>query len=530
MKLARTTEGTDSLPIVRLLLVEDSALDAELLLDELVADGLRLEHEIVDTEPAFIEVLQRFAPDIIVSDISMPNFSGYRALEIAHVNAPRVPFVFVSGTMGEAAAVEALRGGAIDYVLKQNIARIGFTVRRALAEAEQQRAREQAEADLVRAQRYEGLALLASGLSHDLRNVLQPISMGVATLREDPREEIRNIGQVIGNCTQQGLEIVASMLSFAKGSRAATHRVGAKALLEGVAVLLRGTIPSAITLRIAPLDAALEVDGNYTELQQCLLNLCLNAIQAMPAGGTLQLDAAKVDLEQAFFASGEQAAPGAYLRMTVADSGIGMPEAVRAKLFTPFFTTKESGTGLGLLSCRRIVENHKGVLRVDSAVGRGTTFSLYLPLPFAAAIGAAPIPLGEGERVMVVIERESKLTMLCDVVQLQGYRVTAAENGLVALRAIEVDGLPDVVVMEAEMSLMTGVKTAAALVERNFCGPVIMIAKGGSAAIHDDLPPLRRIRFIDKPVKPDQLLSVLAEETAALRKQSALRTDSVVHG
>src|SRR5665213_979517 len=114
MKLARTTEDTDSLPIVRLLLVEDSALDAELLLDELVADGLRLEHEIVDTEPAFIEVLQRFAPDIIVSDISMPNFSGYRALEIAHVNAPRVPFVFVSGTMGEAAAVEALRGGAID--------------------------------------------------------------------------------------------------------------------------------------------------------------------------------------------------------------------------------------------------------------------------------------------------------------------------------------------------------------------------------------------------------------------------------
>jgi signal transduction histidine kinase len=517
MKLARTIDSTDSLLIVRLLLVEDSALDAELLLDELAGDGLRVEHEIVETEPAFVEALQRFAPDIIVSDISMPDFSGYRALDIARARAPHLPFVFVSGTMGEEAAVDALRGGAIDYVLKQNVARIAFTLRRALAEAQQRRAREQAEADLVRAQRYESLALLATGLSHDLRNVLQPISMSIATLREDSREEVRRIGQVIGDCTQQGLDIVASMLSFAKGTRTTIHRVGAKALLDGTAVLLRGTIPRNVTLHIGNIDAALEVDGNYTELQQCLLNLCLNALQAMPEGGELKLDAERVALEAAYFAGDEHGMPGVYLRLVVADSGIGMPEHVRAKLFTPFFTTKENGTGLGLLSCRRILGNHRGFLDVASEPGHGTTFSAYLPLPAGAGKGAGPIPRGHGERVLIVVERKSELTLLGDIVELQGYRVTLSENGLMAARSIETDGLPDAVVMEAEMNLATGVKTAAALLVADFRGPMLMIARDGAATADLDLPPLQRIRFIDKPVKPDQLLAVLAEETVASR-------------
>ena len=503
---------------VRLLLVEDSPFDAELLLDELVRDGLRVDHEIVETEPAFVEALQRFAPEIIVSDISMPNFSGYRALEIARSSVPQIPFVFVSGTMGEEAAVDALRGGAIDYVLKQNVARIAFTLRRALAESGERRAREQAESNLLRAQRYEGLALLASGLSHDLRNVLQPISMGVDALCEDSHEEIRKVGQLIGNYTQQGLDIVASMLSFAKGSRVETHRVGAKALVDGFAMLLRGTIPSGITLSIARIDATLEIDGNYTELQQCLLNLCLNAMQAMPEGGELKLGAERIALDEPFFGGDENGAPGEYLRISVADSGIGMPEDVRAKLFTPFFTTKENGTGLGLLSCRRIVGNHNGFLRVASEAGKGTAFSVYLPLPVATANGAEPIPLGHGERVLIVIERESKLTLLRDLVELQGYRVAPAENGLAALHSIETDGLPDAVVMEAKLNLLTGVKTASALIERSFRGPVIMIAKGGSAAVDHELPPLHRIRLIDKPVKPDQLLATLAEEIAALRK------------
>ncbi len=502
----------------RILLVEDSELDAELVLDEIAREGLAAVAERVDDEDAFVAALQHFAPDLVVSDLSMPGFSGYRALEIARALAPRLPFVFVSGTMGEEAAVEALRGGATDYVLKHNLGRLGPAVRRALAEASERQAREQAEQDLLRAQRYESLAVLASGLSHDLRNVLQPISMGVGLLREDPREEVRRVGELISDCTQRGLEIVASMLSFARGSRAAIERVNVRLLLEGLQLLLRANLAEGVRLQVQLPEDGLELDGNHTELQQCLLNLCLNAIQAMPEGGDLQVSVDRLELSAGDFGPGETGSPGPYLRMTVRDTGIGMSPEVRARLFQPFFTTRASGTGLGLVSCRRILENHRSFMRIDSEVGRGTTFRLYFPLPPARPEVRTPdeIARGHGARVLVVIEAAGKLSLLTDVIGSHGYRVTPAQNGAVALQSLDREGLPDAVVMEARMNLMTGVRTAAALVERDFSGPVLLIAHPGDAAIGEDIPPLRRVRFIDKPVDPLQLLSVLADETATL--------------
>jgi signal transduction histidine kinase len=503
------------LPRLRILLVEDSELDAELLLAELGDDGLEFDAERVETEAEFVATLGSFAPDLIVSDLSMPEFSGHRALEIARARVPQTPFLFVSGTMGEETAVEALRSGATDYVLKQNLARLASAVRRALAEAEQRRTRAGVEAELLRVQRYESLALLASGLSHDLRNVLQPISMGVSMLQDDPREDIRKVGRLISDCTQRGLDIVASMLSFAKGSRSAVHRIGVESLLDGLVVLLRGSLGN-IELRVDAPDATIEVEGNPTELQQCLLNLSLNAIQAMPEGGVLSLASEPVTLDDSFFENDEPRAPGRYLRIAVSDTGIGMSEDVRSHLFRPFFTTKEQGTGLGLLSCRRIIANHLGFMRLASEPGRGTTFSIYLPLPAAVGAGSAEdIPFGHGERVLVVIERESKLVLLRDIIESHGYAVSAAENGAVALLTIENEGLPDIVVMDARMSLMTGVRTAAKLLEMDYAGPLLLIAGPERETIAQDLPPMRRIRFIDRPVDPDKLLTVLAEELRA---------------
>ncbi|MEO7324509.1 MAG: response regulator [Dokdonella sp.] len=507
---------SNATPALRILLVEDSELDAELLLHELTASGLTFESERVETETAFVQALQAFAPDLIMSDLSMPEFTGYRALELARDKGSDIPFLFVSGTMGEEAAVEALRGGATDYVLKHNLARLASAVKRALTEADDRRARTAAEAELLRAQRYESLALLASGLSHDLRNVLQPISMSVYLLQDDPREEIRKVSELITDCTQRGLEIVASMLSFAKGSRASVHRVSIKQLLDGLSMLLRGSLGGNIELHIASPDASIEVEGNHTELQQCLLNLCLNGIQAMPDGGTLRLDTTQVTLDKEFFEQGEPRAPGPYLHMSISDTGIGMSADVRQRLFKPFFTTKEKGTGLGLLSCRRILANHQGLLRLASEPGHGTTFSIYLPMPIAGAhIAHGESARGHGERVLVVIERESKMVLLRDILETHGYAVSPAENGTVAVQSIESEGLPAVVVMEAQMNLMTGVRTASKLLELNFQGPLILIAGPNRQAIEHDLPPQLHIRFIDKPVDPDQLLTVLAEEVSS---------------
>jgi CheY-like chemotaxis protein len=155
-------------------------------------------------------------------------------------------------------------------------------------------------------------------------------------------------------------------------------------------------------------------------------------------------------------------------------------------------------------------------MRIDSEVGRGTTFRLYVPMPPVRPEVRTPdeVARGHGARVLVVVETAGKLSLLSDVIASHGYRVTTAQNGAVALQSLDREGLPDAVVMEARMNLMTGVRTAAALGERDFSGPVLLIARPDDAAIGEEIPPLRRVRFIDKPVDPLQLLSVLAEETA----------------
>ena len=502
---------------IRLLLVEDSEPDAELVLDELARGHLGVVAERVDDEAGFTRALEASPPDLIISDLSMPGFSGYRALEIAREHAPSVPFMFVSGTMGEEAAVEALHAGATDYVLKHNLARLAAAARRALAEAAEKRARERTEQDLVRTQRYESLALLASGLSHDLRNILQPISMAAAILHEDSREEVRRAGQLGSECAQRGLEIVASMLSFARGSHAGGEHLQLRGLVDGLARLLRGSVPSNVTLKVAPIASDIELEGNHTELQQVLLNLCLNALQAMPDGGELRIDTRTEELAADFFAPAEDCAAGRHLVIDVTDTGLGMPDEVRARLFEPFFTTKPSGTGLGLVSCRRIIGNHRGCLRVRSAPGQGTTFSVYLPMLQAPAstLTLEEIPRGHGERVLIVIERAGKLALLGRIVEDHGYHPVLAQDGSLALQLLDRDGLPDVVLMEAQMSLLTGVRTCAALLERGYAGPVLLIARADTA-LPEDLPPLPRVRRIDKPVDPAQLLSILHEELPVL--------------
>jgi signal transduction histidine kinase len=499
---------------IRVLVVEDSELDAELVLDELESDGLSVESRRVESEQEFLAALVEFGADIIISDVSMPHFSGYRALDISRERAPDTPFIFVSGTMGEEAAVEAVRRGATDYVLKHNLARLVPSFRRALREAGERSARTQAEKSLLRAQRYEGLALLASGLSHDLRNVLQPITMGASMLLEVGDERTRKVGLLIQDCAARGLDIVNSMLTFARGARGAQERVKVRTLLEGLALLLRGSAPRTVELAIVLPEDELELEGNYTELQQCLLNLCLNALQAMPDGGRLEIGTAPEELSDTFFIEGENASPGTYLRVSISDTGIGMTDEVKANLFKAFFTTKKDGTGLGLLSCRRILDNHKSYLRVVSAPGKGSTFSLFFPLATVTTNGSAmqEAPQGAGQRVLVVMEEASTLSLLSDILRSHGYTVSAAQSGAAALQEIEAYGLPELVIMEAEMSLMTGVRTLSALLDRDYGGPVIMVVRAGAPKSIEDLPPVQRIRFVEKPIEANLLLAAVADE------------------
>src|SRR5690606_20789822 len=260
--------------------------------------------------------------------------------------------VYVSGTMGEDVAVAALREGANDYILKHSAARLPAAVERALREARTEEERQRAEHELMRTQRLESLALLAAGLSHDLRNILQPLLIVpelIAQRSDDPR--LHQLAAVVAECGRRGHEMAESMLSFVRGSRRSSERFRVADLFHAVELLIKGSLPRTVQLEVRVADPELALRANYTELQQSLLNLCLNAIHAMPQGGVLELAAE---------------ARGQEVVLSVRDTGVGMGEETLRQLFTPFFTTKPDGTGLGLVSCKRIVESAGGRIEVSS--------------------------------------------------------------------------------------------------------------------------------------------------------------------
>jgi CheY-like chemotaxis protein len=278
-------------------------------------------------------------------------------------------------------------------------------------------------------------------------------------------------------------------------------------------------VPRTVAMELVIDDPELSFEGNHTELQQCLLNLCLNAIQAMPDGGNLRIETAQTQLSADFFLPEEQPQLGHYLRISVIDSGPGMDQSVLEHLFEPFFTTKEAGTGLGLLSCKRIVSSHGGVMRVDSAPGRGTRFDLYIPLEELVAdvdqLDEKESLEGAAERVLVVVEEAGQLSLLADTLDAYGYQAHASQSGTAALQWIEAGGLPDLVVLDADMNLFTGVRTLAALIEQGYSGGVVLLARPGEPPDLHELPPLEHLYVMDKPVTTLVLLRTLRKALRA---------------
>jgi len=239
-------KGTPLGPL-RILLVEDSAEDAELLCDQMLEAGLECSFERVDSDAGMRALLARWTPDIVLSDLSMPGFSGYQALRILRETHPQVPFIFVSGTMGEETAVQALHEGANDYIIKHHPARLPSAVARAIREARREMERLRVEDELMRAQRLESLALLAAGLSHDLRNILQPLLIVPDLIRDrsdDPK--VVRLADVIAECGRRGHEMVESMLSFVRGSRLPSERIVLQRLFQAVGMLLKSSLPGNI--------------------------------------------------------------------------------------------------------------------------------------------------------------------------------------------------------------------------------------------------------------------------------------------
>jgi signal transduction histidine kinase len=447
---------------VRILHLEDSPNDCELVRELLQAEGLLCDITLCADRSAFVADLERESYDLIFADCTLPQFGGLDALEIARRLAPDIPFIFVSGSLREDTAIESLRSGATDYVLKDRLSRLVPAVRRALHDREERQHAQQMELRLRQAQRLEAVGTLAGGIAHDFNNILTIIKGYTALLPLEAADPARvcEIAQTIDRASLRGAELVSQLLAFARKSDGAFTSTSLNVHVAEIAGLLPPALPRNVAVDLLLADDLPDIHADPGQVERVLLNLATNARDAMPEGGRIIFSTSKV-------AAGEvplQTAPESeqYICLRVTDTGCGMDEATRQRIFEPFFTTKPrgKGTGLGMPVVYGLMQSHNGFVDVRSEVGQGTTISLYFPVPIRPLANPpeiAPESRGatDGTETVLIADDEPDVRYFLEVVlKAHGYRVLAAHDAkmtleMLALRRDGVDlllsdvGLPD---------------------------------------------------------------------------------------
>jgi two-component system cell cycle sensor histidine kinase/response regulator CckA len=592
---------------LKILIAEDNPADAELALRQIRRDGFDPTWERVDTEAGFLARLHS-GFELILSDYEMPQFTGLRALELLNQSGLDIPFILLSGTIGEETAVQAMKAGASDYLLKDRLTRLGSAIEHALHEwrlrqeslkttealrlfralvdhsndsfevvdpetarfvdinerglaslgysrteflalrlfdidptisseswgqlladirlkgsAASERThrrkdgtqfpveinvklvkldreylvavvrdiseRKELEAKFFRAQRLESIGSMASGIAHDMNNILAPILMSAPLLRMGmSAENTERTLNAIEQSAHRGADLVRQLLTFGRGSEGTRSVIQPATLVGEMVKISQQNFPKNITVLASIPKKTWPVIGDPTQLHQVLLNLCVNARDAMPKGGTLTVAAQNFEFDHFTAGMTPGAAPGPYVLLQVTDTGTGIPPEIVDRIFDPFFTTKPvgQGTGLGLSTVIGIAKSHKGFVNLVTTEGSGSVFQVYLPaVPGGNAQGAAAapasMPRGNGELILVVDDEENIREVIRNILASHGYEVLTAKDGAdatsqYALRRNEIKA----VVTDLDMPVMDGLKLIHVL--RNMNPDVRVLVSSGVAS------------------------------------------------
>jgi PAS domain S-box-containing protein len=624
-------------------MLEDVPMDAELLEFELRRARIAFEARRVDNREAFVEAVGSFAPDVILADYTLPGFDGMTALLLAKEAAPVTPFIVVTGSINEETAVGCMRAGASDYLLKNNLARIGPAIEAALererARAERRAAetalrrseanlraifhnaiqdfvlldrhgvvltlntaasnwanwvtgqdvsegdvladllppgivgewteffdralagetvtlerrvtnvagadrwfeahlipvvaedggiigvclsvvnideRKRTEENLRRVERLQAIGRLAGGVAHEVNNMMTVVlGLSEFLLRDLPRGDRRHEDvSEISRAADRAANITRQLLAFSRQQVMQPRPLDISAVVHGThGMLSRMLGPShQMRLDLAPMLSSVRADPN--QLEQVLLNLVLNARDAMPSGGTITVETRSVMLDDDYMRrhAGVEIPHGPYNALIVSDTGHGMEPEVQHRIFEPFFTTKPlgEGTGLGLSTAYGIVKQSGGYIWVYSEPGLGTTFKVYLPAyseKAPASPGAArEVPAGGSETLLVVEDEEMVRLLACRVLRERGYTVHEAAHGAEALELLSrTPRLPDLVVSDVVMPTMGGRELGSHLRERAPDLPVLYMSgfTGEDVVRRGLLDP--GVPFQQKPFHPDAL-------------------------
>jgi PAS domain S-box-containing protein len=627
---------------LHILHLEDDPNDAIFVKNTLTAAGIDCAITCEQNRNDFLEVLDRGGIDLIISDYMLPEFNGMAALEYAHSRWPDIPFIFVSGTLGEERAIDSLKSGATDYVLKDRLGRLVPAVLRAMNEVDERaekRLAEEAlmetgqrlqiifnesplgillvgmdgrpiltnstlkkmlgysseeisrmhfldfthpedaaksrelfqrftqgshreyqmekryvrkdgqvlwarvsvcmasgasghgglaigmveditekrnlEAKFIEAQKMEVIGHLAGGVAHDFNNILAVI-MGYSDLmiQKLPAEnEFRNYVETVRSAAERAAGLTRQLLIFSRKQQVQPVVLDVNDVLTDMNKMLRRLIDEHIELTVMPGKdlGCIKADSGY--VGQVLMNLVVNARDAMPNGGKISIATTNVTVDENYARSHPGAIKGDYVMLAVNDTGTGMTDEVKAHIFEAFFTTKPKGkgTGLGLATCHTIVQQAGGFIQVQSALGQGTTFQVYFPridqpLDVAARPQTGPTP--HGNETLLVVEDDPSLRHLAkSVLESHGYQIISATNGQDALHVVrDHKGSPiRLVVTDVVMPLMGGKVLAEWLKTTN---PDIKILF--TSGYTDDFSSIEGgaqtgVEFLSKPYVPDAL-------------------------
>ncbi|MDB6033476.1 MAG: sensor hybrid histidine kinase [Verrucomicrobiales bacterium] len=627
---------------IKILHLEDDPRDAELIFETLKSEGFDFELEWVQSQESFCAALERSHRDLILADFKMPGFDGTAALAIVQERKCEIPFIFVSGTIGEEAAIETVKRGATDYVLKNRLQRLAPSLHRALREAEvrkerlcaEEKIREQAqlldlaqdaiivrdlngrirfwnkgaerlygwtaaeattqdtpallfgdasaynlaaakvvekgywtgelnklgksgkhavvncrwtllrgldgapksilsidtdvtetkmlEAQFLRVQRMDSIGRLASGIAHDLNNILAPILFSVPMLRWGLEgEEFEKTLSTIEASAKRGAEVVKQLLTYGRGVEGERVVFHPKQLVQEMGKIINETFAKNIEFAAVIPQDLWPITGDTTQLHQVLMNLCVNARDAMPSGGKLTIEAQNVESDEHYAAMNPNAPAQAHVAIRVTDTGKGVPPEFMDQIFDPFFTTKElgKGTGLGLSTALGLVKSHGGFLTVRSSEGSGSTFEMILPASPKTALpddapSNPPIRRGRGELILVVDDE----AIICEVtrktLEKHGYEVLTARDGIegIALFALH-RGKIDLVLTDLVMPHMDGASLIKAL--HRMDPKVNIVVSTGVSQGPDEEAKMRQVEalgintFLNKPYTGEKMLLTL---------------------
>lgn len=376
------------------------------------------------------------------------------------------------------------------------------------------------EEHLLRAQRMESIGTLAGGIAHDLNNILSPIIMSVEMLRmKDGDADTQRWLSLIGENAERGADLIKQVLTFARGLEGERIPVQIKHIVKDLVNVLQETLPKSIALKHNVPSPPWLVSADPTQIHQVLMNICLNARDAMPEGGTLRIGVENVVLDENYARLNPEAQTGRYVQLTVEDSGTGMSAETVKRIFDPFFTSKAlgHGTGLGLSTALTIVKSHGGFINVYSELGRGSRFAINLPamedqVETAVAEVASAYPRGAGETVLLVDDEENIIEITRATLESFGYRIVSAANGTEGLKVYKQrsDEI-DVVLTDMSMPEMDGPSMIKALRELDPAIKIVGMSGLMNAEQTAELQSLNIDAFLTKPFTAEKLLVSLSE-------------------